>query len=159
MSAPTSPAAPGAATDTVIDSTAEVGDKKLVELVDAWISAMNRLPKFLQLSEEPAPPPMGGEQAPSTLALGGLLGLLTRDVRALAPARLPDPLVLFNRRVLHPWLIRRRMLKEAKALGLEPRFARVLAERFEHIWRSGQTHDLPRTEQTARIVELLRSPA
>ena len=66
MSSPTSPAAPGAHPDTIIDSTAEVGDKKLTELVDAWISAMNRIPKFLQLSQAAPPPPMGGEDAKST---------------------------------------------------------------------------------------------
>lgn len=135
-----------------------MGDKKLVELVDAWISAMNRVPRFLQLFEAAAPPPMGGEQAPSTVLMsGGLFGLLARDVRTFSP-RLPNPLVLLNRRLLHPWLVRRRLLKDAKALGLEPRFARVLAERFERIWRSGQAHELSRSEQTARIVELLRQP-
>ena len=36
---------------------------------------------------------------------------------------------------------------------------RVLAERFEAIWRSGQTHELARDEQTRRIVELLQRPA
>lgn len=153
MSTPNSPAAPGADPDTIIDSTAEVGDKKLAELVDAWISAMNRIPSFLTITQPAPPPPMGGEEAPSTVAVGGLLGILTRELR---PAHLPDPFIIFNRRVLHPWLIRRRMLKEARALGLERRFARVLAERFERIWRSGETHALPRDEQIARIVALLQ---
>lgn len=153
MSTPTSPAAPGADPDTVIDSTAEVGDKKLAELVDAWISAMNRIPSFLTITQPAPPPPMGGEDAPSTVALGGLLGILTREIQ---PARLPDPFVVFNRRVLLPWLTRRRLLKEARALGLEPRFARVIAERFERIWRSGETHALSRDEQIVRIVALLQ---
>lgn len=155
VSSPTSPAAPGAQPDTIIDSTAEVGDKKLTELVDAWISAMNRIPKFLQLTQPAPPPPMGGEDATPTIVAGGLLGWLTRDVR---PLHLPDPFVAFNRRVLHPFFIRRRMMQEARALGLEPRFARVLAERFEAIWRAGQTHELGRDEQTRRIVELLQRP-
>lgn len=116
---------------------------------------MNRVPRFLTITDSAPLPPMGGEEAPSTVAVGGLLGFLLAEVRQ---PRLPDPFVLFNRRVLHPLLIRRRMLKEARALGLEPRFARVLAARFEKVWRSGETHELSRAEQTARIVALLQRP-
>lgn len=159
MTGPVSPAAPGARPDTVIDTAAEVGERKLHELVDAWISAMNRIPKYLRIIEEPPPPPMGGEDAPSTVAVGGLLGVLSRDLRSFAPGRVPSPWVALNRRVVHPFFIRRRMLREARALGLDGRFARVLADRFTTIWRSGVTHDLPRDQQTTRIVELLQREA
>ncbi len=155
LTEPTSPAAPGAEPDTVIDTTAEVGDKKLTVLVEAWITTMIRVPRFLTISEAAPPPPMGGEQERSTVALGGLLGLLSAELRL---SHLPDPFVAFNRRVLHPWLTRRRLVKEARALGIEPRFARVLAARFEVIWRSGVAHELPRADQAARIVALLQQP-
>jgi hypothetical protein len=154
---PTSPASPGAKRaddDAVIDRPDELSERMLLVLVDAWISAMNRIPKFADAFEPTAEKSGGGEDHWTTR-------LLWRGIRGwpinIGPT-LSDlnPMGWVNRRVISPWYRRRRLVAEAKKLGIDAKFAKRFADRFLAIWSSGETAHLARAEQTQKIAELLR---
>ena len=158
MSDPTSPASPGRSDDGVIDRPEEISERMLLILVDGWISAMNRVPKFADVFEETPEKSGGGEDHWTTKTFVGLWGTRRSAFSGVGPEikiSLGDPLA-WAKRKLGAWNRRRQLIGEAKKLGVDAKFAKRFTDRFLAIWRSGETAHLARKEQTQRIAELLR---
>lgn len=109
------------------------------EIAKAWISRSNRIPRF----SPPPPDPHEDDLERLLLALRGP-GLL-------------EIITTLNAQLIHPFVTRRRMIGDARALGLSSGLAKRLLVLFRRAWGAPPLVSLTYAEQIERVALLLCS--